>query len=57
VTGGYFYHERLRDVNPAARDPNCRTVYSITAAICPALRCSHGRALRRKEKWICGSTT
>jgi hypothetical protein len=21
MTGGYFYHERLRDVNPAARDP------------------------------------
>jgi hypothetical protein len=21
VTGGYFYHQRLRDVNPAARDP------------------------------------
>ena len=21
VTGGYFYHQRPRDVNPAARDP------------------------------------
>jgi hypothetical protein len=21
VTGGYFYHQRLRDVNPAAEDP------------------------------------
>jgi hypothetical protein len=26
-----------------------RTVYSITAAICPALRCSHGRALLKLQ--------
>ena len=63
VTGGYFYHQRVKDVNPAARDLNCRTGCSITAAICPALwsreeltrLCADQPSIKRR--WLSGKTT
>ncbi len=44
VTGSYFYHQRAKDVNPAARDQDCRTDCSITVARYPVSRWRETRA-------------